>query len=64
MTLKKGYTRVLLVNKKHVFFSVYVCGEECQKTLELRKELKRLKRVMVNVISLAKIVVQDVSKEF
>jgi hypothetical protein len=52
------------VNKKHVFFSVYVYGEECQKTLELGKKLKRVKRVMVNVISLAKNVVLDVPKEF
>jgi predicted nucleic acid-binding Zn ribbon protein len=51
-------------NKKHVFFSVYVCGEECQKTLEVGKKLKRVKRVTTNVISLAKIVVLDVPEEF
>jgi hypothetical protein len=63
MTLQKGFKRVFLENKKHVFFfSVFVCGEECQKTLELGKELKRVKRVTVNVIEL--VVVLDVSKYF
>jgi len=49
-TLQKGFKWVFFANKKQVFFSVYVYGEECQKTLELGKELKRFKRVMVNVI--------------
>ena len=53
-----------MANKKHVFFSVYVCGEERHKTFEVEKKLKRVKRVMINVIVLAKTVVLDVPKEF
>jgi hypothetical protein len=64
MTLQKGFKWAFLAKKKHVLFSVYVYGEECHKKLELGKELKRVKRVMLNVISLEKIVVLDVSKEF
>jgi hypothetical protein len=58
------YKAVFLENKKHVFFSVYVYGEECRKTLEVGKKLNRVKRVKVNVISLAKIFVLDIPKEF
>jgi hypothetical protein len=63
MTVQKGY-KVFLVNKKQVLFSVYVCGEECEKTLEVGKKLMRVKSVTVNVISLEKIVVLDILKEF
>jgi uncharacterized protein YlbG (UPF0298 family) len=64
MTVQKGYKSVFLANKKHVFFLVYVCGEECQKTLEVGKKLNSVKRVTINVISLAKNVVLNIPKEF
>jgi predicted nucleic acid-binding Zn ribbon protein len=43
---------------------VFLCAEECRRILEVGKKVKRVKRVMVDVISLAKMLHYTSRKNF